>query len=146
MVATCLLALVGCSDKPADPVTPTIVGVVESSDDELVQTPVVQLSDGTNYDLTGATPLVGRGPRQGELLIAGEQNDGERWYHALTADDSRCPFRVSGKLWEEPDAVVLEFGLRLLKADDYEPPDLPLESYGGLLLCVNEHGEVIGEA
>ena len=145
-LALCLVAFVGCSAKPAEPVTPSIVGVVASPDDELIRTPVVRLADGTTLDLTGAEPLLGGAPRSGELLIAGEK-DGERWYYALTADDFQCPFRVSSHdAWDEPDAIVLGFGLRLVKAVDYEPPALAREYYPGIVLCVNERGEVMGEA
>lgn len=86
-------------------------------------------------------------PSVGELLIAGERNDGERWYYALTDGDRPCLFYISfSGVWDEADAIVWGFGLRLLKSADYVPPDLVRERYDHIVLCVNERGEVIGEA
>ena len=53
-----------------------------------------------------------------------------------------------GGAWEEESSFVFGFGLRLQKAPDFEPlsvhrdPDVPVQ----VILCVNEQGEVIGEA
>lgn len=84
-----------------------------------------------------------------ELLVAGARND-QGWYFAIPAHNRRCPFLIGGTggAWEELDSFVFGFGLRLKKASDFEPlsvahdPEVPVQ----VLLCVNEQGEVIGEA
>lgn len=135
---------VACSDRPSDPLSPSIVGVITND-----ETSVISLADGTTFDIHGARGLAGNGrPPSGQLLLAGE-HDGERWYFHIPAESRRCPFAASyGDAWEEEDGFVFEVGFRLPKADDFEPLRGSRDVENPVLrtLCVNEHGEVIGEA
>lgn len=144
LLVPCLIAftLPACSPKPSA-VTPSIVGVVESSDTDLDVTSVVRLEGGSTFDMAGARALLGGRPFQGELLVAG--GEGEfRWYYALrTNDDPGCPFLMSdGDAWEEPDAITFAVGLRLFKASDYQRPEPIRDFYDRSLFCVNEQGEI----
>lgn len=141
------LTLPACSLKPSA-VTPSIVGVVRSSLTDLDVTSVVTLEDGTTFDMAGAKPLLGGRPFQGELLVAGGSGN-DRWYYALPTskdqpfDSVNCRYTITASdIWEEPDAVVFGFGLRLSKGDVYVRPEPLREMYARGLFCVSEAGEV----
>ena len=145
LVLACLIALAGCSNRPSDPLSPSIVGVITND-----ETSVISLADGTTFDIHGARGLAGNGrPPSGQLLLAGE-HDGERWYFHIPAESRRCPFTFGsyGDAWEEEDSFVFEVGFRLPKADDFEPlrGSRDIEDPVFCMLCINEQGEVIGEA
>lgn len=151
LLLPCLIALAlpACSGKPSA-VTPSIVGVVESSYDELAASPVIRLDDGTTFDTSGAKALRGGRPFHGELLLAGGSGD-DRWFYAATSSADQpwaspdCPFTVSaGDVWEEPDAMVFGVGLRLPKAAAYVPYEPRKEPYRDAIFCVNGDGEVTG--
>ncbi len=145
-MAILLWTLPSCSSKPASAVTPSIVGVVESTNGELNTTTVVRLADGSTFDIAGAEVLVGGRPFYGELLLAGD-NGGDRWYYPLGSRDlgSACPFVISdGEAWEEEDAIIFEVGIRLLKAPDYRRPEPQRDVYDRSLFCVNKDGRVLG--
>lgn len=149
VVVAILSTLVACSDKPSDVVMPMTVGVVEEIEVRSGAGAVAHLRSGEDVELSAAEPLLGGSPVVEELLVAGKRND-EGWYFAIPAQSRRCPFLIGGTggAWEEQDSFVFGFGLRLQKATDFEPlsvhrdPDVPVD----VLLCVNEQGEVIGEA
>lgn len=139
------LTLPACSLKPGA-VTPSTVGVVTAIEPRSTADPIYQLRDGSAYDSEGAKPLLGGAPFVGELLVAGGSGN-DRWYYALRTNegDAGCPFLMSdGDAWEEPDALVFEMGLRLVKADGYVRPRPIREIYDHSLFCVNKGGQVTG--
>lgn len=143
-----LVMLTACSDRPSDVMTPSIVGVVEAIEVRSGSNLAV-LSNGETFDLGTAEPLLGHGsPVEDELLLVGKR-DSESWYFPIPAGSRRCPFELGfGDAWEEEESFVFEVGLRLAKAENFEPLSVPRDTEDPVqvALCINDQGEVIGEA
>lgn len=149
LLIPCLIALTlpACAPKPSA-VTPSIVGVVTSIEVRQSADPLVHLANGRAFDMTGAEALLGGMPFHGELLVAGGEGE-SRWYYAATSsaghpfDAPDCPFTISASdIWEEANAVVFGFGVRLPKDANYLRPTPEKEMYSRAIFCVDADGEV----
>ena len=141
--------LTACSGRPSDPLTPSIVGVVEAIDVRSGPN-LVELAEGKTFDLATVDWLLGGDgePMEGQLLLAGER-DGKGWWYALPSGSRRCPFEMGfGDAWEEETSFVFAVGFRLAKAENFEPLSVPRDPADPVqvVLCINDQGEVIGEA
>jgi hypothetical protein len=105
----------------------------------------IRLVDGEllEVDLGNATSEPqSRTPNPGDLLIYVDDVSGKPWVLAVSGQPS-C-FMVMERAIDEGDHLVFETGLRLPKAEDYDPgwPG-PLEEYGDQArFCINEEGVV----
>lgn len=145
------LGLGGCPQQPQrDPLapdrmySPTVVGVVESEEFVAVRTVSLTLDDGRVFEIDlGAATAVGGypEPEPGYLLLYGEEHDGA-WYVAISGNPS-C-FGIGARAIDHGDAIVFDFGLRVPKADDYDPGSVSGSRYSNPQagFCLNERGEV----
>jgi len=145
------LSVVGCPAAPlADPLVPerlyapSVAGVVEA--EERLEGNVVRLTlDGgreIEIDLRHATRVADHPqPDPGYLILYGEATDGP-WYVAIAGNPS-C-FLVHGRAIDHGEFMVFEFGLRVPKAEGYDPGSASGPRYDSPrgAFCLNSDGSV----
>jgi hypothetical protein len=80
----------------------------------------------------------GTDPDPAEILLYGHDPDGQPWL--WSGDECSLPSRAL----DEGETIAFEFGLRLPKADDFDPGWITDGEFSNELdsLCINEDGEV----
>ena len=123
---------------------PTAVGVVEAEERLGGNLVLITLDDGRQLqiDLNEAA-RVGNYPQPepGYLLLYGEDDAGP-WYVAVSGNPS-C-FGIGARAIDHGDALIFNFGLRVPKADNYDPGSVSGTRYDNPRagFCLNGDGEV----
>ena len=145
------IVIVGCNPPlgaptvPAEVVTPTTIGLIESSElrDE---GRLVELEDGSSVLLpTSAVDLTGPAA-DGRLLIVGQGGsaapDGGVWYAAVHSWSPDC-FRIvaNGEVRGEWMALSEGFSLRL--SDDWDEPETTFVGSPIRGFCLDDSGAVV---
>ena len=147
-LAVVVLTAVACTgvSRPATVFEPSDIGVVDSIEGIRDMRFEIRLADGTNLDVDLAEATyqpASRTPEPGDLLIYVADVGGKPWVLALSGQ-ADC-FMIQGGAVDEGDHLVFETGLRLPKAEDYDPgwPG-PLEEYTSdqARFCINHDGVV----
>lgn len=148
-----LLTLVGCKaavDIPDIVRTPDHAGDVEHRED-LADGPIqLTLSGGAEVELDRISALnlrPGTDPAEGDLLLYGTEPDGPWFWSGPLLDDPRTGGQcaeIMAPALDEGGTIAFEIGLRLPKADDFDPFEVtdgqftdPTQGF-----CLNERGEV----
>lgn len=105
-------------------------------------------SDTLTVDLNSATSLLqNREPGEGDLLLYGEEPDGPWFWSGPLLHDPRTGGQcaeIMAPALDEGDTIVFELGLRLPKADGFDPFDVTDGEFSDPTkgFCLNERGEV----
>lgn len=145
--------LTGCPAPPArDPFqpdkiyTPTLAGIVESEEFVTGVEAVFTLASGEQLRIdlnTAVRPGEHPQPDLGDLLLYGEDADGV-WYVAISGSPP-CFLTSRSLAYEEGEFIVFNYGLRLPKADDFDPGSVDNGRWDdprSAGFCINASGEV----
>jgi hypothetical protein len=153
----------GRPDRVVEPDAIGIISSTETSEDGTTRT--LALEDGQEIVVptTGDITAGGGFPDPDDLLVTGMLDD-TRWYRALSEGDPETQLVPDGCYvysvgpFDDDDSVIFptgspdnRFGIRLPKADGFEADDPVRETgeygtEGSTTFCLNERGEVTGEA
>lgn len=143
-IAILMVLATACATQPR---VPDVVGVVVDVEELAGPPRRFTLEGGAFADLPfpGTDPLPGSegGLDRGTLLLAGEDSGG-RWYMSLTRDGD-C-FLMDSYGSDAGDAIDFDNGLRLPKAEDFDPgivTDGRYDENPQGHFCVSEKGEVV---
>lgn len=100
-----------------------------------------------DIDLNSARNIGGPEPAEGQLLLYGTQPDGPWFWSGPLLDDpvtGRQCAGIVGRALDEGESIVFEIGLRLPKAEDFDPAEVRDGVFSNPVreFCIDEHGEV----
>ncbi|MGI8658586.1 MAG: hypothetical protein ACR2K4_07445 [Candidatus Limnocylindria bacterium] len=152
-----LLALTACKtgvEIPDIVREPEVVGTVVEVSFPGAEAPAEsralhELADGQVIEIerNSAIALRGPDPQVGDLLLYGTQPDGTWFWSGPLLDDPRsggeCA-EIMAPALDEGDSIVFEIGLRLPKADGFDPFEVTDGQFNDPTkgFCLNERGEV----
>ena len=129
---------------------PQVAGEVIQRTD-LAEGPIeLTLSGGTRVELDRVTAVnlrPGTDPNEGDLLLYGTEPDGPWFWSGPLVDDpvtgSQCAY-MGGPALEQGASIVFAVGLRLPKAEDFDPAEIRDGEFPSAtrVFCVDELGEV----
>jgi hypothetical protein len=139
------LVLVACGpQRPDQAYEVSVVGRVTGYDGSSV---IITTPSGGATALDSHEPFEGRPvATEGELLLGAEVDGTVRYVIAFKGapEDEECPFYVNdANSWGDGDALILESGLRLLKAPDFTGMPRVAEGHMSPVLCVDEVGRAV---